>query len=166
MKACPNLRESGSMAHDRRKVSVCEEQVRLKRGRLQQPSPKGVGIMARKTFWIAPALALGVLAGCQQAREIEIEPTPGQPGARIDDERPTGEVVEDAALTASVKGALIASPQVGALEIDVNTTGNVVTLKGTVESAEQKRLAEDIARGVEGVQRVINELAIEVPESG
>ncbi len=53
-------------------------------------------------------------------------------------------------LDADVKGRLI----------DVDTKDGVVTLKGTVDTAEQKQEAEQIARGTEGVKRVVNQLVV------
>ena len=45
-------------------------------------------------------------------------------------------------------------------QIDVDTNDGVVTLKGTVDTAEQKQQAEQIARGTEGVKRVVNQLVV------
>jgi osmotically-inducible protein OsmY len=46
------------------------------------------------------------------------------------------------------------------LSIDVDTSGNVVTLNGTVESNEQRERAVAIARGVEGATEVRNNLTV------
>lgn len=112
-------------------------------------------------LWIAPLLAAGLLVGCQETREVEVEPRPTVPGAQVEVERPTGEKLDDAAITTQVKSALTASPQVGALGVDVDTVANVVTLSGTVNSVEQKRVAEEIAKDVEGVTSVVNNLTVE-----
>jgi hyperosmotically inducible protein len=68
---------------------------------------------------------------------------------------------EDALITSKVKGALIAAPEVSGLAVDVDTSGNVVTLRGTVKTPEQRQRAEQVARGVEGVREVRNELEVE-----
>lgn len=49
---------------------------------------------------------------------------------------------------------------IDASDIDVGVDDGVVTLKGTVEDRRQKRLAEDIADGVSGVQDVQNQLSV------
>src|SRR5262245_43847326 len=71
-----------------------------------------------------------------------------------------GKTLEDAAVTAKVKSALIAEPNLKAMSIDVDTTGGIVTLKGTTENAEQKQRAEQLAATVEGVRSVRNELVV------
>jgi osmotically-inducible protein OsmY len=45
--------------------------------------------------------------------------------------------------------------------IDVDTNGGVVALNGTVESADQRARAEEIARRVSGVKSVINNLQVQ-----
>jgi hyperosmotically inducible periplasmic protein len=55
----------------------------------------------------------------------------------------------------------LAGDQVGGLsEILVTTEAGIVTLVGTVERAEQKARAADLARQVKGVKRVKNDLDI------
>jgi hyperosmotically inducible periplasmic protein len=49
-------------------------------------------------------------------------------------------------------------------EIDVTVDDGVVTLSGIVESSIEKELAEEIARGMEGVREVENKISVE-PES-
>jgi osmotically-inducible protein OsmY len=44
--------------------------------------------------------------------------------------------------------------------VDVRTTGDVVTLRGTVSTLEQKQHAEQAALQVAGVRRVVNELTV------
>ena len=68
--------------------------------------------------------------------------------------------VGDAAITGSVKTALIAEPNLSALKIDVDTVGGVVTLNGTVDNADQKARALSIAQGVSGVVSVKDNLTM------
>jgi hypothetical protein len=77
-----------------------------------------------------------------------------------EDGRTAAEVLGDGVLTARVKGALIGSPRVKALQIDVDVRKRVVTLTGTVETEAQKREAERIARDVAAVQRVVNRITV------
>jgi hyperosmotically inducible protein len=67
---------------------------------------------------------------------------------------------KNAALTAKVKSALAADVGLRTLKIDVDSMGNTVTLKGAVDSAETRRRAEEVARKVDGVATVRNELTV------
>ncbi len=55
---------------------------------------------------------------------------------------------------------------IDASELDVEVHNGEVTLKGDVDSRQQKRLAEDIAEGVAGVKDVHNELRVHEHSSG
>lgn len=68
--------------------------------------------------------------------------------------------VKDAAITARVNVGLMANGELSALNIDVDTTDRVVTLKGEVSNDTEKDLAEKIAENVEEVRDVENELKI------
>jgi hyperosmotically inducible protein len=72
----------------------------------------------------------------------------------------TEEVTADAATTAAVKTKLLGDTKVGGLMIDVDTKDNVVTLSGTVRSAEEKAEAVRLARTTTGVKRVIDKLTV------
>ena len=74
--------------------------------------------------------------------------------------RTAGRNVDDAALTASVNAALVADKPSNFTRIDVDTTSGVVSLTGTVETAEQRARAEQLAGRVDGVKRVINNLQV------
>jgi hyperosmotically inducible periplasmic protein len=74
--------------------------------------------------------------------------------------RTAGEVVDDNVLTAKVKAALIADPQVKAHEVNVETREGVVQLSGFVDSPEARSMAADVAKRVAGVKEVRNELQI------
>jgi len=68
--------------------------------------------------------------------------------------------VGDAAITGSVKTALIAEPNLKALQIDVDTKGGVVTLNGTVDSPANKARALEVAQSVTGVVSVVDNLSM------
>jgi hyperosmotically inducible periplasmic protein len=68
----------------------------------------------------------------------------------------------NATLTGKVKSAL--ASDVGAktmTNINVDSNNGVVTLKGRVDTADAKKKAGDIAKKVEGVKSVKNELKVE-----
>jgi osmotically-inducible protein OsmY len=67
---------------------------------------------------------------------------------------------KNAALTAKVKTALATDVGLKTLKIDVDSNGNTVTLKGVVDSAETKRRVGEVAKKVEGVASVKNELKV------
>ena len=71
-----------------------------------------------------------------------------------------GDKIDDAAITAKVKTALMAEPGLKSLEINVDTRDNVVTLAGTVGSPELKQRATQLAQSVEGVKSVSDQLVI------
>jgi osmotically-inducible protein OsmY len=72
-----------------------------------------------------------------------------------------GQYVDDTTITTSVKAKLTAEKAANFTRIDVDTTNQVVTLNGIVESADQKAKAEQIARQVSGVKSVKNNLQIQ-----
>jgi osmotically-inducible protein OsmY len=72
----------------------------------------------------------------------------------------TGEYVDDAALTTKVKTALFRSDEVSGFDINVDTYKGRVQLNGFVDNNETKRRAAEIAREVNGVQEVINNLKL------
>ena len=64
----------------------------------------------------------------------------------------------DAALTTKVKTALALSKRIPAGQVDVDSDGDVVTLRGEVPSDQIRDLAESIARDVPGVHQVYNHI--------
>jgi len=72
----------------------------------------------------------------------------------------TGEYIDDAAITAKVKTALIRDEVVKALQVSVETYQGTVQLSGFVDTAAQKERAEQVASTVAGVTGVQNNIAI------
>ena len=71
-----------------------------------------------------------------------------------------GGAVTDAGITAAVKAKLLADPAVGGLQIDVDTSGGVVTLDGRVDTRAEADQAVRLARGTEGVSQVVDKLRV------
>ena len=71
-----------------------------------------------------------------------------------------GETIDDAAITARVKTALLNDPQVGGTRIDVDTTLGVVTMSGVVKSRDEEQRAIQLARGISGVRDVKSTLQV------
>ncbi len=74
--------------------------------------------------------------------------------------RSPGQYVDDKVITAKVKAALVEDPGVKALQIKVETYEGVVQLSGFVDDPDQITRAADIAKGVEGVKSVKNDLIL------
>ena len=72
----------------------------------------------------------------------------------------TGEYLDDAEVTAKVKGKFITQKGLDSLDIKVVTVDGTVTLMGDVDDKAQIGLAENVAREVEGVKRVDNKLVL------
>ena len=71
-----------------------------------------------------------------------------------------GAYVDDSVITAKVKAALVEDKQVSATKIKVTTKASVVTLRGSVPSAEAGQHALQLAAGVEGVKDVKSDLTV------
>lgn len=78
----------------------------------------------------------------------------------------SSEPLSDAWLTAKTKLALLADEDVSGTAINVDTSGGVVSLKGQVESQAEKAKAVEIARGIEGVKDVQDELTVAASQPG
>lgn len=72
-----------------------------------------------------------------------------------------GQYVDDSTITASVKAKLVGEKTTNLTRIEVDTTNQVVTLNGIVDSADQKAKAEQLARQVGGVKGVKNNLQVQ-----
>ena len=72
-----------------------------------------------------------------------------------------GQYIDDATITTEVKAKLTGEKAANFTRIDVDTTNQVVTLNGIVESADQRARAEQLARQVGGVKSVKNNLQIQ-----
>jgi hyperosmotically inducible protein len=80
--------------------------------------------------------------------------TGGVSGARSD------AAASDAALSAKVKSALASEPGVSSDDINVDTRGKRVILSGQVDSPELRQRALQAARNVDGVEGVVDRLAV------
>jgi hyperosmotically inducible protein len=71
-----------------------------------------------------------------------------------------GAVVDDTAITASVKTRLVADKPANLTRVDVDTTNGTVYLSGVVDDPAQKARAEQLAWQASGVKSVVNNLQI------
>ena len=72
----------------------------------------------------------------------------------------TSAVVGEAALTAKIKSKMALDDHVKALDINVDTTGTVVTLTGKVRSEDERARAVRLARETDGITQVVDRLQV------
>ncbi|WP_404655272.1 molecular chaperone OsmY [Raoultella ornithinolytica] len=76
-----------------------------------------------------------------------------------------GDFMDDSTITARVKAVLIDDKNIRSSGISVKTENKVVTLSGSVDSAEQKDLAVNAAKTVKGVTTVNDQLNVVAEKS-
>ena len=72
----------------------------------------------------------------------------------------TGEYVDDSVITTKVKAAIFNEPSLKVAEINVETFKGVVQLSGFVRSRADMDKAVEVARGVNGVKSVKNDMQL------
>ncbi len=92
---------------------------------------------------IAAAALLGA-AGCAVTRGQET----------------VGAYIDDATISTQIKGRFVENTAVDAASIKVETLNGTVLLTGFAKNAAEKTTAETIARGVNGVKSVRNDIAV------
>ncbi|MEY4415863.1 MAG: hypothetical protein RIQ53_3156 [Pseudomonadota bacterium] len=88
--------------------------------------------------------ALAVLPGCAVSR--------GQSSV--------GQYVDDATISTQIKSRFVADKKVDAVAIKVETLNGEVMLTGFAKNGEERLEAERIARGVNGVKTVRNDIVV------
>jgi hyperosmotically inducible periplasmic protein len=72
-----------------------------------------------------------------------------------------GQSIDDTTITTSVKSKLAVDKASSLARVGVETTRGTVQLTGVVESAAMKDKAAQVARSVDGVKNVVNNLQIQ-----
>jgi hyperosmotically inducible periplasmic protein len=98
---------------------------------------------------LAASVAIMALTGCQTSSD-----------------RSAGRQLDDRIVNSKVKDALEDHPMYKFPEVRVMTYGGVVQLSGFVNSDEQKTKAGDLAKRVEGVHEVINNISLKPTATG
>lgn len=75
-------------------------------------------------------------------------------------DRSFSDAMSDSWVSSKVKSALVAEPGVRSLNIDVDVYLGVVTLTGLVNSQTERTKALAVARRIEGVKRVVDNLKV------
>lgn len=84
----------------------------------------------------------------------------GGPGGSLGE---LGGRIQDTAITASVKAALELDRELKPYGVEVSTENGVVTLRGTLPTAELRSAVERVAAGVPDVRQVVNQLRLGGP---
>ena len=115
--------------------------------------------VARQTFRavVLAGAAVLVLGACNRSERQEVRTDAKQ--ATSTATNTASNVVDNAALTTKVKAAFLADDMVKGTQINVDSNGGVVKLTGTVDNPAHVTRAVEIAKGVQGVTRVDNNLA-------
>lgn len=74
--------------------------------------------------------------------------------------RQVGEYIDDNSLAARVKMALMNDPVVQSLKVDVEVNRGIVSLGGFVDSSQERATAVAVTQKVDGVVKVVNNLAV------
>lgn len=80
--------------------------------------------------------------------------------AVVRDQQSVGSYVDDATLTTRVKAKFAEDKTVSAMAISVETLKGVVQLSGFAKSADEKAMAERLARATSGVTGVRNDIIV------
>jgi len=88
--------------------------------------------------------------------EMTVVAKPEKPGETI------GESIDDASITAQVKGSLLSHRSTSALKTKVTTNDGVVTVSGIAKNSAEKDLVSKLAEDINGVKSVVNNMTIEV----
>jgi hyperosmotically inducible protein len=102
-------------------------------------------LLALLTYGCAPVVVGGAASGAYKAET---------------DERTVGQMIDDSTITAKINLAFLHDPLIQTLEIDVDTVEGNVILTGVVGSEVEVNRAIEIARGVEGVKKVTDNLQV------
>jgi osmotically-inducible protein OsmY len=103
----------------------------------------------------AAAVLAAVLAGSMAACSSTPSEGPVENAAAN-----AGRVVDDSVITTKVKAALVKDPTTKAHQISVTTFEGKVQLSGFVDSAEARTRATQVAKNVNGVRDVENNLEL------
>jgi len=80
--------------------------------------------------------------------------------AATDKSESTGQYIDNSVITTKVKSAIFNEPTLKSLQIDVESFKGEVQLSGFVDSAQSVKKAGEVARSVEGVVSVKNDLVV------
>ncbi|HEY3174101.1 MAG TPA: BON domain-containing protein [Thermoanaerobaculia bacterium] len=138
-------------------------------GTVDSPAAKDQAVaLARGTEGVADVVDNITVKTAAAANPPAENPPAGGEGAMVggnapnpEPNRPVGQVMDDAAITAAVKAKLLADPMVGGLKIDVDTRNGVVYLTSEhMKSQAEIDQAIKLAKQTSGVKDVQSKLTV------
>jgi hyperosmotically inducible protein len=119
------------------------------------------------TLLVALAAGTLLMVGCDQrapagSTAVKMDRAADKIENKVSNADKTATVAEDAAITAKVKAAILAEPGLKTLQINVDTNGATVTLSGSVDNADLRERAKQIASSTSGVKGVVDQLTVKM----
>ena len=105
---------------------------------------------------IYPFIMASILAttlGCAATHHVDSK-------GRVQQHESTGQYIDDAVITTKVKAAVLNEPSLKSSEVNVETYKGVVQLSGFVSDLNDISRASSVARNVNGVKSVKNDLRL------
>jgi hyperosmotically inducible protein len=118
--------------------------------------------LSQRVMVVVFSLGVGLaFAGCDQQGSAEAGRQMDEAGKAVGEKvEKAGEYLDDAAITAKIKGDILSDPLLKVLQINVTTTNGIVTLSGVVDSKQSIDRAVEIARRVKEVKSVENGMVV------
>jgi hyperosmotically inducible protein len=132
--------------------------------RMRLPIITVTALLAAASFAVVPASAAedkGVMQGTKEKAKEATEKTTEK--AKEVTHEAKGQIT-DSWITSKTKIALFGDDRVKGTEVKVVTMKGVVTLRGKVDSDEAKSAAAEVAKGIDGVKSVKNDLQVVAPK--
>ena len=126
----------------------------------------GTGGVAAYNYWLDNGWPIRARAAAREAEHVK------RAGVRLANRATAkashaadkvGETMSEGALTAKIKSKMALDDHVNGRAINVDTSGSVVTVRGSVGSAAERERALRLAHDTEGVTRVIDRLRVRKP---
>ncbi|MEG3617837.1 BON domain-containing protein [Magnetovibrio sp. PR-2] len=114
-----------------------------------------------RTLILSTALVAS-LSVAASAQAIEFNPLSYVKGAveAVVEDRSTGDIAKDAEIKTKMTAAIIDGMGSDVLSVNIDAYEQVIMLTGIVETADLKAQATNIARNVEGVKKLYNEMLV------
>src|SRR6266511_3419473 len=119
-------------------------------------------LLAAATFAVAPALAAEDKGAMESAKDKETTEKATDKAKETTHEAKIQ--VTDSWITSKTKIALFSDDRVKGTQVKVDTMKGVVTLRGKVDSDEAKSAATEVAKSIDGVKSVKNDLQVVAPK--